>query len=87
MDIITTFNCIDCASLFGYLASFFVFCAFYMKTIIWLRVFGITSNICFIIYSILNHPILYPIFFLHIFLFPLNMARLLEIRKQIKIRF
>lgn len=82
MDIITKF---DWATTFGYLASFFVFCAFYMKTVLWLRLFGMTSNICFIIYSILNQPILYPIFFLHLFLFPLNIARIIQIKKQIKL--
>lgn len=81
MNITTTF---DWASAFGYLASFFVFCAFYMKTIVWLRVFGMTSNICFIIYSVLNQPILYPIFVLHLFLFPLNIARLIQVRDKIK---
>lgn len=81
MEIITRF---DWTSVLGYLACFFVFCAFYMKTIIWLRLFGMTSNILFMIYSMLNQPILYPIFVLHLFLFPLNIARLIEIRKRTK---
>lgn len=80
MEIITK---LDLATTFGYLASFFVLCAFYMKTIIGLRIFGMTSNVCFIIYSMLNQPILYPIFVLHLCLFPLNVARLLQIRKKV----
>lgn len=65
----------------GYVASSLVAASFYMKTIIPLRLFAITSNIAFIIYGI--GAGLYPVLILHVFLFPLNILRLLQMKKLI----
>lgn len=65
----------------GYVASALVAASFYMKTIIPLRIFAITSNIAFITYGI--GAGLYPVIILHTFLFPLNILRLLQMKKLI----
>ncbi len=65
----------------GYIASALVAASFYMKTIIPLRIFAITSNIAFITYGI--GAGLYPVIILHTFLFPLNILRLLQMKKLI----
>jgi len=65
----------------GYIASLFVAASFYMKTIIPLRLFAIGSNIAFIIYG--AGAGLYPVLILHLFLFPLNIIRLMQMRKLI----
>ncbi len=65
----------------GYIASLFVAASFYMKTIIPLRLFAIASNIAFIIYG--AGAGLYPVLILHLFLFPLNIVRLMQMRKLI----
>jgi len=66
----------------GYLASILVAASFYMKTIIPLRLFAITSNVAFIIYGV--GAGLYPVIILHTFLFPLNIIRLLQMKKLIR---
>ena len=66
----------------GYLASILVAASFYMKTIIPLRLFAITSNVTFIIYGV--GAGLYPVIILHTFLFPLNIIRLLQMKKLIR---
>ncbi len=66
----------------GYLASALVAASFYMKTIIPLRLFAITSNVVFIVYGI--GAGLYPVIVLHTFLFPLNILRLLQMKRLIK---
>jgi hypothetical protein len=65
----------------GYLASALVAASFYMKTIIPLRLFAITSNVVFITYGI--GAGLYPVIILHAFLFPLNILRLIQMKKLI----
>jgi len=65
----------------GYLASTLVAASFYMKTIIPLRIFAITSNVAFITYGV--GAGLYPVIILHTFLFPLNILRLLQMKKLI----
>ncbi len=65
----------------GYLASALVAASFYMKTIIPLRIFAIISNIVFVIYGI--GAGLYPVIILHVFLFPLNIIRLFQMKKLI----
>lgn len=65
----------------GYLASSLVAASFYMKTIIPLRLFAITSNIAFITYGL--GAGLYPVLILHTFLFPLNIIRLMQMKKLI----
>jgi CRP/FNR family cyclic AMP-dependent transcriptional regulator len=66
----------------GYLASCMVFIAFYMKTMVPLRMLAIGSNVVFIVYGIAEH--LYPIVVLHTALLPLNLQRLIQIRKLIR---
>jgi len=66
----------------GYIASALVAASFYMKTIIPLRIFAIVSNIAFITYGI--GAGLYPVIVLHTFLFPLNILRLLQMKKLIR---
>lgn len=63
----------------GYIASVLVASTFYMKTMVPLRVFAISSNVAFIAYGYLGH--LYPILILHLFLFPLNIVRLFQINR------
>jgi CRP/FNR family transcriptional regulator, cyclic AMP receptor protein len=62
------------AEMVGYAAAACVFLAFYMKTMIPLRVVGIVSNVCFITYGYL--ALAYPVLVLHLVLLPLNVIRL-----------
>jgi len=66
----------------GYIASILVASTFYMKTMLPLRIFAIGSNVAFMTYGYFGH--LYPVLILHLFLFPLNIIRLHQIRKLIK---
>ena len=66
----------------GYVAAGLVFVTFYMRTMIPLRLVGITSNIAFLVYSWLAG--LVPIFVLHGALLPLNIWRLLQIRALVR---
>ncbi len=65
----------------GYTASVLVFLAFYMKTMIPLRIVGIASNVAFITYA--AGAQLYPVLILHSMLLPLNCLRLLQMRALI----
>jgi hypothetical protein len=60
----------------GYAASALVFFAFYMKTMIPLRIVGIASNLAFITYG--AGAQLYPVLILHTILLPLNGLRLYQ---------
>jgi CRP/FNR family transcriptional regulator, cyclic AMP receptor protein len=66
----------------GYTAAALVFLAFYMKTMIPLRVVGIASNVAFITYAVGAQ--LYPVLILHGILLPLNVLRLVQMRAQIR---
>ena len=66
----------------GYVASMLVFCTFYMKTMIPLRVVGILSNVAFMTYGAGAH--LYPVLILHAILLPLNCIRLIQMQTLIK---
>jgi hypothetical protein len=66
----------------GYTASALVFLAFYMKTMIPLRIVGIASNLAFITYAM--GAGLYPILFLHAILLPLNSFRLFQMHALIR---
>jgi hypothetical protein len=63
----------------GYVASALVFCTFYMKTMIPLRVVAVASNAAFLVYALLSG--LYPVLILHAALLPLNTLRLMEMRR------
>jgi CRP/FNR family cyclic AMP-dependent transcriptional regulator len=67
---------------FGYLAAGLVFLTFCMKTMMPLRWVAISSNVAFVIYSLLGG--LDPILVLHVILLPLNLYRLYEIRKTMR---
>ena len=62
----------------GYVASLLVFAAFYMKSMVPLRLVAIASNLAFIVYAL--HGGLMPVLLLHGALLPLNVLRLLERR-------
>jgi CRP/FNR family cyclic AMP-dependent transcriptional regulator len=69
-------------------ASILVFCAFFMKTMIPLRIVAITSNAAFIAYALLGLHYgvfgrVYPILVLHACLLPLNVRRLHELRRLV----
>lgn len=66
----------------GYLASLLVFCTFYMKTMLPLRCVAITSNLAFMAYGLTGG--LYPVFFLHMVLLPLNCLRLYQLDRLIR---
>jgi CRP/FNR family transcriptional regulator, cyclic AMP receptor protein len=73
---------INWIELSGYLASALVFVAFYMKTMIPLRVVAILSNVAFMTYGLGDH--LHPVFILHATLLPLNCLRLFQMRTLIQ---
>ena len=73
----------------AWIASALVFLAFFMKTIIPLRVVAIASNVVFISYALLGvyygiFEKVFPIFVLHMALLPLNILRLYQIKQLIK---
>jgi CRP/FNR family transcriptional regulator, cyclic AMP receptor protein len=68
----------------GYLAAMLVFCSFYAKTIVALRLVAITSNMAFIGYALAKG--LYPVLILHVVLLPLNCVRLAQRRAMTKRR-
>ena len=66
----------------GYLAAGLVFATFYMKTMIPLRLVGITSNVTFMVYAWFASVV--PLFVLHAALLPLNILRLMQIRALLR---
>ena len=68
--------------LVGYTASLLVFSTFYMKTMIPLRCIAVVSNVAFLTYGYFAG--LYPVFFLHVVLLPLNILRLYQMYKLIE---
>jgi CRP/FNR family transcriptional regulator, cyclic AMP receptor protein len=68
--------------LVGYTASLLVFSTFYMKTMIPLRCIAVASNVTFLTYGYFAG--LYPFFFLHVVLLPLNILRLYQMCKLIE---
>lgn len=66
----------------GYVAAGLVFATFYMKTMIPLRVVGISSNVTFLLYSWVAGVM--PLFVLHAALLPLNIWRLMQIRALVR---
>lgn len=63
----------------GYIASILVFATFYVKKILTLRYIAMGSNVAFIFYGFQGG--LYPIFILHSLLLPLNIYRIIQIKK------
>jgi CRP/FNR family transcriptional regulator, cyclic AMP receptor protein len=73
----------------GWLASLLVFSAFFMKTIVPLRLTAIASNVAFIAYALLGLDYgifgrLYPILVLHSCLLPLNVVRLRQLTRLVE---
>jgi hypothetical protein len=66
--------------LIGFAAAFAVLASFCMTTIVSLRSVAIASNVLFIIYGMLGH--IYPVFFLHITLLPINLIKLYQIQHR-----
>jgi hypothetical protein len=62
----------------GYSAALAVLGSFCMTTIVWLRLLAILSNVLFGIYGLSAH--LYPVFFLHSILLPVNLFKLAQLR-------
>lgn len=67
---------------FGYLGAFLMFATFYMKTIIPLRVAGIAANLAMIVYAAAAS--IYPVLLLQTALLPLNVVRLVQVRRLIR---
>jgi hypothetical protein len=66
----------------GYAASASVLLTFCMGTMLPLRAVAISSNVLFATYGLLAH--IYPVLVLHVILFPVNVARLLQILSLMK---
>jgi hypothetical protein len=73
----------------AWIASLLVFLAFFMKTMVPLRMVAIISNVVFIGYALLGlyygiFEKVYPIFLLHLSLLPLNIIRLYQIKQLVR---
>lgn len=73
----------------AWLAAALVFATFFMKTIVPLRTVAIVSNLAFIAYGLLGVGMdifskVAPILVLHCSLLPLNVVRLLEVKRSIR---
>lgn len=68
--------------LLGFVAAGLVFSTFYMRTMQRLRIVAILSNVAFAVYGGLQH--VWPLFILHSALFPLNILRLIQIRRTLR---
>jgi hypothetical protein len=64
--------------LVGYAAAVAVLGSFCMSTIVPLRLLAVVSNVLFGVYGVLAH--LYPVFFLHFILLPINLFKLARTR-------
>ena len=58
----------------GFVAALTVLASFCMTTIVSLRSVAVISNLLFISYGLFGH--IYPVFFLHITLLPINLFKL-----------
>jgi CRP/FNR family transcriptional regulator, cyclic AMP receptor protein len=66
----------------GYIAGALVLATFYLQTMLKMRMVAIFSNIAFITYGALTHAV--PVLVLHTLLLPLNVTRLLQMRRLIR---
>ena len=62
------------SDLLGYAASCAVLATFLMRTMVPLRLIAILSNVLFLVFGYAQH--IYPVFFLHVALLPINTWRL-----------
>ena len=65
------------ADVLGYAASLAVLATFLMRTMVPLRLVAILSNVLFLVFGCVQH--IYPVFFLHLALLPINAWRLVSI--------
>ena len=65
----------------GYAASAAVLATFCMSTMIPLRILALGSNVLFMAYGYVDH--LYPVFILHVILFPVNALRLIQFQRLV----
>ena len=65
-------------NLAGYAASSMVLATFCMKTMRPLRILALASNVLFAVYAFCGG--LYPVLILHVVLFPINLARLVQLQ-------
>jgi CRP/FNR family transcriptional regulator, cyclic AMP receptor protein len=70
------------AEIFGYFAAGLVLATFSMRTMLPLRILGISSNLAFMTYGYLGG--LLPVFVLHAILLPLNVYRFFEMYRLIR---
>jgi hypothetical protein len=70
------------AEIFGYVASGLVLATFSMRTMLPLRILGISSNVAFMAYGFLAG--LLPVLILHAILLPLNIYRFVEMWRLIR---
>lgn len=66
-------------NLAGYAASSMVLATFCMKTMRPLRILALASNVLFAVYAFCGG--LYPVLILHVVLFPINLARLVQLQR------
>jgi len=70
-------------NLLGYAASCAVLATFLMRTMIPLRLVAILSNVLFLAFGYIEH--IYPVFFLHVALLPINTWRLAAVRRPVAV--
>jgi hypothetical protein len=64
-------------NLLGYVASAAVLATFLMRRMVTLRLVAILSNVLFFLFGYIQH--IYPVFFLHVALLPINTWRLIAV--------
>jgi len=69
-------------TLLGYAASAAVLATFCMSTMVPLRLIALASNVLFMAYGYADQ--LYPVFFLHAILLPVNVLRLLQFHRLVR---
>lgn len=67
--------------LIGFMASLTVFASFSMNKIVPLRAFALLSNVLFLSYGFIDD--IYPVFFLHMILLPINFMKLYRIYRDV----
>src|SRR5580704_5403927 len=82
VDAVTRGTYMSWIELLGYAASTAVFATFCMNTMLPLRFLALGSNVLFCLYGFFGG--LYPVLILHVLLFPINLARLIQIQRLIR---
>ncbi|HLU68321.1 MAG TPA: cyclic nucleotide-binding domain-containing protein [Kofleriaceae bacterium] len=66
----------------GYVGSFLMFSTFWMKTMIRLRIAGLAGNVAMTAYAAMAG--LWPMMILQLLMFPVNVGRLVQIRRLVR---